>query len=306
MSLTGCTENSIVVHEGVDVFYQSPADQVDVLLVVDDSCSMDPYQEELSTNFEDFRAFLDSAEIQWHIAVTTTDAPAHLGELSDFIRWDDPDSEQRFREAVQVGTEGSGIEMGLEAAMLTLQDDHSGFVREAARFSAIFVSDEEDASPLSVTEYIRALEDLKGARDRDAVNASAVVTLDPELCENDWSAPGDRYQAAVEQTGGVVGDICSESFGPILSELSLSASRLQETFLLSELPNPATLILELDEQELDCAEGRWSYELVTEEGLQRPAIVFPREALPAPEQQIVARYRLGDGDPADFCVQGGP
>lgn len=296
-----CTENSIHAHEGLDIFQQSPADLVDVLLIVDDSCSMEPYQQELSGHFEAFRGYLDQAEVHWHIGVTTTDAPEHLGQLQDFIRWDEEDSSARFAEAVQVGIEGSGIEMGLEAAQLTLERDTSGFVRPEASFSAIFVSDEEDASPHAVSDYIRTFEALKGLRERDAVSASAIVTLDEASCGNEWSTRGDRYVHAAEFTEGVVGDVCSDDFEPILVELGFSASRLLDTFELSELPNPPTLELELDGEAVPCTEGRWRYELLDQESGSQPAVVFERSAMPAPEQEIVVRYRLGEGDPEDFC-----
>ena len=53
--------------------------------------------------------------------------------------------EEIFEEMVVVGTSGSGIEMGLESAYLALSEpllstDNSGFLREDANLSLIFVS----------------------------------------------------------------------------------------------------------------------------------------------------------------------
>ncbi len=300
LALAGCTENSLVVFEGVDVYYQTPPAEVDILLVVDDSCSMSPYQEALSVHFDSFVRFLDASEAQWHIGVTSTDVMENRGELDDFIRWDEEDAADRFVAAVNVGTEGSGYEMGLEAAKLTLEVDATGFIRPEASFTAIFVSDEEDGSPLAVVEYLRAFEELKGARSRDIVNTSALVTLDADSCLEDHSERGERYIHAAETSGGVVGDLCSDDLSPIVREMGLTASRLQERFALSDLPAVATLEVSLDEELVPCTEGRWAYELA--DGVAY--VVFDRDALPDPGQQVALRYQLGNGDAAGFCPEG--
>ena len=295
--LLSCTENHLVVFEGVDVFTQNPSYDVDILLVVDDSCSMEPFQEQLATTFESFVRFLDQSQTAWHIAVNTTDVAEHEGQIVDFIAWDDEDAAEAFAAAVDVGTEGSGFEMGLEAARRTLEVDATGFIRADATFSAIFVSDEEDASPLGVSEYIRTLEALKGARDRESVDVSALVTKDVEGCEGDWSSVGDRYLRAAEMTDGVSGDLCTEDFGPIVTDMGLSASRQHDVFELSGLPAPDTLELSLDDEVLPCGEGRWAYELRGEQSV----VVFDRDQLPPPESLLVVRYQWGDGSEEAFC-----
>ena len=62
------------------------------------------------------------------------------------------DVQENFEEMVVVGTSGSGIEMGLEAAKVALSEpllstDNQGFLREA-NLSLIFISDEDDFSPI--------------------------------------------------------------------------------------------------------------------------------------------------------------
>ena len=43
MGLVGCSDYKIVTFDGDDVFYQLDASEVDVLLVIDNSCSMERY-----------------------------------------------------------------------------------------------------------------------------------------------------------------------------------------------------------------------------------------------------------------------
>ena len=55
--LAGCSDYEIIKRDVGDVFYQLEAGKVDILLVVDNSCSMDPYQEKLSQNFQSFLTY---------------------------------------------------------------------------------------------------------------------------------------------------------------------------------------------------------------------------------------------------------
>ena len=128
------------------------------------------------------------------------------------------DVQENFEEMVVVGTSGSGIEMGLEAARLALSepmlaDLNSGFLREEANLSVIFVSDEDDYSPLSAYTYLRAFTDLKGNeayRDNTMVNVSAVIgkerpPYDGEpscVSENGVGFYGPKYIELVNRTSG--------------------------------------------------------------------------------------------------------
>lgn len=305
LGLLGCTENELVLHDATDVFYQSPPQEVDILLVVDDSCSMEPYQQKLSTNFSEFITFFDDANILWHIGVTTTDVYNDgAGQLENaFITWEDEDAQERFEDAVNVGVEGYYSEMGLHAAKMALENEaNASFLREEASLSIIFVSDEEDASPYPVYEYTNFFYEMKGGTRRDVVNASSLVVTDPSTCSASFSRSGDRYVEIAEQTNGIVGNICDDSFSDIVTELSLNASRLMDRFELSSLPDMNTLQVSIEDELLDCAEGDFTYELgENEEGDEVGFVIFDLEHLPQPSQQIAIRYYYGNGDPDEFC-----
>ncbi len=305
LSLLGCTENELVLHDGTDVFYQSPPQEVDILLVVDNSCSMDPYQQKLSQNFAHFITFFDDANILWHIGVTTTDIHSEgAGELQNaFFTWEDEDAEDRFKDAVNVGIEGYYSEMGLHAALLTLENEQNqAFLRPDASLSLIFVSDEEDASPWPVHDYTNFFYDAKGGARRDIVNASSLVVTDPSTCSANFSRSGDRYIEIAEQTSGIIGNICADNFADIVTELSLNASRLMDSFELSSMPDPATLQVSVEDELMDCHEGDFSYDLQeNEDGDEVAVITFDFSQLPDPSQQIAIRYYYGDGNPEDFC-----
>lgn len=332
---SGCVEYEYARFEGLDIFYQDPASEVDILLVVDNSCSMDPYQEKLGENFLEFISFFTEANVDYHIGVLTTsvgtnepvaqngctqadvDAIPKGGHLVDgtFITADTENAEEKFASMVALGICGSGYEMGLQSAYLAVTDeeakeDNKKFLRDEASLSMIFVANEQDYSPFGVNEYINAFRDVKGQRSRDVFNASALVVKDLEDCStrevNAGASVGSRYLDVAKQTNGIRSDICADDFATIVTDLSLNASRLTETFYLSDMPDMKTLTVTLDETEIPCDEGRWTYELQEDEdGVKMPAVVFERDQLPPIGSQITIRYDFGAGDPADFCTSSG-
>lgn len=153
----------------VDVFYQKTVRKVDILWVVDNSCSMVTEQSALASNFQTFIGNLTSASppVDYHLGITTVDATSEGGALRPLKT--DPskryiacnangsttcnvaDPVAAFTQTVQVGTGGSAIEKGLLAAHLALTDPmksttNAGFLRSDAALYVIIISDEGDSS----------------------------------------------------------------------------------------------------------------------------------------------------------------
>lgn len=333
LGLMGCVEYKYVSYEGVDVFFQEPANEVDILLVVDNSCSMQPYQTELGENFSAFLSFFIDVAVDYHIGVTTTtiEKPEPSGfqcsesvieNIPDagrlvedtYITPDTEDAESVFADIVSVGVCGQGFEQGLHAAWMALTDedaldDNGDFLRDDAELSVIFVADEEDYSPLGVNDYINDFLAVKGDRERDVFNASALVVTDTSECSDDkiesGATKGTRYIDVAKQTDGVRGNICADDFEEIVTELSMNISRLQDTFYLSAMPDPGSISLSIDEDEWPCEDGGWTYTLLEGDDEEEvPAIVFDADSMPEPESQLTVRYNFGGGDPDDFCTGG--
>lgn len=326
-----CTpDQTIIKLEGDDVFFQNDAGEVDVLVVVDNSGSMQPYQALLSQNFDQFLTYFIEGNVDYHIGVVTTtinrpegflgagcsqdevDAIPDGGQLvrTAWITPNTDDGDALFQDLVSVGTCGAGYEMGIESAYRAVTEPmvngaNEGFLREDAYLSIIFVSDEEDASPQPVNDYINAFRDVKGQRARDVFNASALVVTSLDECDRQQvesgASPGTRYLDLAEQTGGVTGNICADDFGVIVEELSLSSSRLTEVFFLSDDPDPSTIEVGVEEETIPCDAGVWTFARADDDGVDRPAIVFDRGDLPPPNSKITIQYSYGGGDPAGFC-----
>jgi len=71
--LMGCSEYSYTSEVQIDTFQQVRRNTVDILMVVDNSCSMAEEQDKLAANFPAFIEVFDGVDVDWQIAVTTTD-----------------------------------------------------------------------------------------------------------------------------------------------------------------------------------------------------------------------------------------
>ena len=89
----GCSEYGYTSKVQKDVFQQVRRNTVDILLVIDNSCSMIDEQEKLSTNFESFIDAFANVDVDWQIGVVTTDTQIEdAGVLvggSDAVRLED-------------------------------------------------------------------------------------------------------------------------------------------------------------------------------------------------------------------------
>jgi hypothetical protein len=76
LALGACTENNFYTQKHTDVFQQARRNTVDVLLVVDNSCSMVEEQNKLASNFQAFIEFFQGVDVDYQIGVITTDNEA--------------------------------------------------------------------------------------------------------------------------------------------------------------------------------------------------------------------------------------
>ena len=283
-----------------DVYVQEPLRMVDVLLVIDSSGSMEEEQERLARNFEAFiQAFVD-ARVDYHVGVITTDLrnQEQAGHLLGDVRYitpETPDAADVFAANVMVGTNGSGLEMGLEAAALALSEPlvstyNAGFLRDGASLSVVAFSDEDDMSPGSVDDYLNFFASLKGDRayrDHTLMNVSAVVGDVPYGCVapdgTGEASAGTRYYFAAQATDGVTASICAGDFTPIVEALGLDLSGLREEFPLTRCARPETLEV--------IVEGRLEEQGVAYTYLpERRAIHFQPGWVPGPEETIQISY----------------
>jgi len=253
--LVGCDDGRVLRVEPdlrLDVFDQTAVRKVDVLFVIDNSPSTEDKQENLARNLAGFMTHLRDAQVDYHLAVTTTDitspGPGAQGRL-----WGDPavvtaalpDPSAAFAASVRVGSGGDAREAGLDAARRTLELNPEGFLRPDAALFLVFVSDDEDQSePGQPRFFYRYFEGSKGKGNEGMVSGGAIVGDLPGGCTTPAGGdarPGSRYAEVVQAMGGRVGSICDPQFDVTLRELGVEAVGLKRRWPLSRLPDLSTL-----------------------------------------------------------------
>lgn len=197
---------------------------VDILVVLDNSCSMADHQAKLAKGFQEVWDGLIEMPFDWHLGVVSTDmyASSHKGKLrasggARYVTKNLADGLNKFAEMLRLGTSGADQEKGFDAAYAALFDlkgtpipENAGFVREDSSLYLLFVSDENDYSTIiNGSDLQSALEDQWAARD---LHVAAVITPAPFGCQggggiNDGE-PGRDYELLVGILGGDVHSIC--------------------------------------------------------------------------------------------------
>jgi len=307
----------------VDAFEQKAAAEVDILWVVDNSASMLQEQNNLANNFTSFIGYIDSSLIDYHIGVIAMDMadPVHQGKLvgaTKVITRQTPDAAGVFSTNVRVGTSGGGFEMGILASHDALSEPlvsgaNAGFLRPGASLAVIFVSDEDDHSYGGVTYYTRFFTTLKEVGNERRVIMAAIVGPEPDGCSgaNGAASFGERYHQLVQNLGGSSASICAADFSVTLSQLGLTVAGLGRKFVLSQTPDPATVVVRVR------APGEQDWTEIVEsptEGwrldLGENAVYFDGSYVPPPEADIEVEYSntqyefpmSGRGDPETLRV----
>ncbi|HHO50919.1 MAG TPA: hypothetical protein ENK18_08620 [Deltaproteobacteria bacterium] len=281
-----------------DTIVQVTVPRVDVLFVVDNSCSMDEEQLALGLNFPAFLSWFLGSGLDYHIGVVSTDMkdPEHSGKLQERSgrRWIDSETDHPevvFDDMVSLGIEGDYNESGRAAAYTAVEilaETHNlGFLREGAGLHITVVSDEDDASgdsPVSREEFVQY---LLGARQSPRLVTFSSIVVPFTGCPDSDEAGAD-YMAVTNQVGGVIWPICSGDWTQVLDELGFLAVGLQREFFLSRLPVPGTVEVEVETSGVvrSLEEGvDWSYD-------ERRNSVSFLELVPEPLAKIRLTYAL--------------
>ncbi len=287
----------------VDEFEQLGKPEVDILFVVDDSCSMDPYQTALGQNFRDFVQFAEAQGLDYHMGVTTTDTTNRVGgrllpidgaaQNRIVTPRSVPSPDTVFQQNAVAGISGSATERGFEGAYLALTPPHvfghnAGFLRAEAVLSIVFVSDEPEQSTNTVDFYANFFRSIKGFRNTNLFSASSIAPPDPNP-GNCGFGSGIRYLEMARRTGGVEDEICTPDWSTTLEALAETAFGFKSRFFLNNQPVPQSMRVFVDGVELpgQSVQGtiNWTYERGSN------ALNFAPYATPEPGSQIRVEYQ---------------
>jgi hypothetical protein len=299
----------------VDRIVQVSRPSVDILFVIDNSCSMQQEQALLANNFPAFLQYFQTSGLDYHIGVVSTDMedPSQAGKLIArggyrYIDENTTNPEVVFAQMVQLGIGGWFEERGRDAVYTALElraDDASNldFYRDEAALDVIFVSDEDDQSELlSPIEFREWFTNLKWSP--DVVTAHSIIAPETFGACQDAPEVGALYQAYTAYTGGSEFSICQSDWQPMLDTLGLEASGLLREYFLSKIPVLETLQVQVFEPDpmggdptvLEfevCMAGTEEENPDCEVAYTptRNSIVF-LEFVPEPSTEIVATYNI--------------
>lgn len=243
--------------EHTDLIVQIVPPIVDVLWVVDNSCSMADEQTALTENFPKFMGYFVDSGLDYHVGVISTDLDDsdHTGKLRSYLpkgekvplRYIDEDTADPvtvFNALATVGTEGSGQEKGTGAVytaieLLRLRASNIGFYRQEASLHTVLISDEDDDTPNEVitpNEFVAWYKALKSGGWRRTFS-SIVSPANP----NGGGFDGTDYLELTAAIGGIPWNINTEVWDLVLDRLGVEASGLRREFFLSQRPVPGAI-----------------------------------------------------------------
>jgi len=253
-----------------DALLQVTTPKVDILWMVDNSCSMYNEQGDLTANFPYFMDFFLGSGLDYHVGVVSSDIiENHNGSQGKLVQINgvkflDPDSPspvEMFVQMASLGTNGTFPEKGLGATFLALEEKrdtaNAGFYRDEAALHTIIISDEPDytqASLITQAEYVDWYDSLK--RNRDQRTFSSIINMNA----------GSAYRNTATAIGGIVWDLNQDNWPQLLERLGLQAAGLKREYFLSDRPVLGTIVvrvkdvsgatLDFAEAELDPSTGR--------------------------------------------------
>lgn len=291
-----------------EIFFQPEVGDVDVLWVVDNSCSMSDIQATLGSRFRSFLNAFNSLGIDYQIGVTSTDvySPSQSGRLlgpKKIMTNSDPDVLDLFARATNLGTSGSADERGLQAAQLALSSplidgENAGLIRDDAVLAIVVISDEEDSSDVATRDFINWLDGLKADPSKSSLSAVVGDWQSSSFamgCSSSSFPPvtaeqGRRYIEVQRATGGTFQSICDSDFDQVLAYLGYGASGLQFEFELEKTPTTIGGIkVTVDGVEIPRHPiNGWFYDSAVN------TVKFSRNAIPGPNTTIIITYPVAD------------
>ncbi|HYV50037.1 MAG TPA: choice-of-anchor D domain-containing protein [Myxococcaceae bacterium] len=309
-------------HEGFSTerFVQGTDSQLDVLFVVSNTTTMDPFQRRLQAALPGFIAKARDAGVDVRAGVTTTGlvprsavcpGGAMGGEAGRLFPVDhslpriassaDAAAAAALQQQVGVGL-CHNLVQGLESMRAALstplvdgaddprtpapQDGNLGLTRDTARMAVIFLSDEDDHSGFDPESYVQFLRAFKGPDMAQRTQAHAVVPVSGGCTTA--GPPGPRFAQVAKETGGTVTDVCGGDYSALLEGLAVKAAGPQREFRLSDpATGPAEMTVTVD----GVRSAAWTFDAASN------SVVFDGSAVPRSGQVVAVSYRSVCGTP---------
>ncbi len=290
----------------IDTFRQDPRPKADILLVIDNSCSMADKQTALSQNFQAFISYARTANVDYQLGVITTDLTSPfegqlIGDASGtnpkILKPSTAGVETLFTNRVRVGIAGGTEGMAepsvkaLTAPLIT--SINAGFLRPDAVLAVVIISDAGDQSPLPQTVYENQLRNIKGAQRPSLFSYNQIGPFDmPVLgCAYDDFTDVSMNTYLIARLGGVREEICSPSWSITLENIGKNAFGYRTNFFLTAEPDLSMgnqIVVKIDGVTIPTTSmqgGRiWTYDPVTN------SVTFEPLFVPEPGKTLTIEY----------------
>ncbi len=299
--------NGSVDGVNVDTFSTPTNPKADVLLVIDDSCSMTDRQDALAQGMNALLAYANVSSVDFHVGVTNTElsgpTAAQAGLLhatqngQKILTPSTPNLSTQFSQLVNVGTMGfheSCMDPATRALTPPNINDpakNAGFLRDDASLAVICFTDARDQAPFSPAFYLNQLLNLKAPGQFTYNVMGPFWPTPPAGCVYDDPNDGS-HQTMATQTGGVIEDICSPNWSLALGRLGKRAfGDGSGTYFLKVRPDLSNTVIEVrvDGVLVPSVDPQrntqvWSYDPTSN------AVIFEPIFVPQPGQMVTITY----------------
>ena len=285
-----------VEHWHSQIHVQEEISLLDVLFVIDNSGSMNMFQQELGNQMNSFMNVFDSSGADYHLAVITTDEARFI--QYDGYLWIDqlhPDPVAWMQNVISfIGIRGSGNERGIEMTKYALEGDAApgkGFYREDSTMVIIYVSDEPDHSQGGWGSYTSFFDSFKLST--NLMRHFAVIGDYPSGCNFPFIATsrgiqfGAGYYDMTQRYNGDWYSICAVDWGQQMQNLANTVTTRRSFSIEESDPIESTISVTINGQ----LTNEWVYDPTMN------AVIFNENAVPEPGRTIQVDYAVwGCGD----------
>lgn len=276
--------------------------KVDILFMIDNSSSMLQYQRRLESQVDRLIGALNEKSLDYRIAVVSSDLRSSgsggrlLGNPS-FLVQSSSDLIGALKSRLVLGQAGSDIESGLGSIRQALSTTTGAeFLRSEALLAMVVLSNEDDYSLGSISEYREFLDEKKNqvpGFDRGwMLNFIGVVDIDGNCSTTaDFKESGLRYLELSRDSGGINSSICDTDLSTAVANLQTRIVQVLSEYKLDRIPNLETLkVFSNGVLVPQSAENGWDY------NDQNNSIQFYGAYLPKATDKIRIDYKPLGGD----------
>ncbi len=274
-----CNKQSYSLPEQSQNFGQTVSynNKVDIVMMVDNSSSMDVYQSKLADQAPGMLAALSALAMDYHLVVVTTDMRTG-GNGGRFVgnpkilTKESSDLTNLLVSRIKQGTGGSDLERGLMSIQQALSPDYlsgegAGFLRPDALLAIVALSNEDDSSAGTAESFRQFFDQLKpkfnGTTQAWVLNFIGVPNLQSSCSsalDGTFKVPGLKWIELAADSHGLVQPICDTTLAAAVENVKKRIVEIITDFPLKRKPKLETLVVRINGKLVpQSIENGWEY-----------------------------------------------